>query len=402
VNIHSSAFTGGEIRGQILLYTSVFVAELDAAQASMGNGGGAVASMGMGQGIFAYTSSTMQLQTQFTFSGLVGGVTAAHIHGPGMPTDNAKVLIGFTVTSILGAHAGAFASMDTCNAQCMWYLVSGLTYLNIHTSSFGGGEIRGRIWPTLQVEEPNTDSTGSYIQQCLNYMQMTPAGPQSVYRTTCTQTDATTDVTTAWIKIYLDSASCMADYDGTVAGLLAITQMGITYIAGASEFVPGYDYSLMTTSSFEAVAGTLAFSSFNMPTAQGGFNCGASVCGADFAANVARTITAASGTNCGTQCMALQNTYQAVKSQGSGQYASDLFGTMPGMNMTTGWFTANQEFSHMTWQANTQCVDFVSQWGKTRVISSSTGGKLSAASSVQASAVAGVAAVVVAAVALLL
>lgn len=120
------------------------------------------------------TGNTMRVQV--SFSGLTGNVTAAHIHGAtaGSFTGTAGVITqtptftGFPagVTSGLydntfdmalsssynaayitangGTAATAFAALQTA-------MQDGKTYLNIHTSTFGGGEIRGFLTP---VPEP--------------------------------------------------------------------------------------------------------------------------------------------------------------------------------------------------------------------------------------------------------
>jgi hypothetical protein len=113
-----------------------------------------------------------------TFSGLTGTTTAAHIHAttataftgtagvavspttfPGFPIgvtgDNYSHVFDLTQTAtytanfrnanggtVAGAEAGLFAAMQ-----------SGKAYVNIHTSTFGGGEIRGFLTP---VPEPAT------------------------------------------------------------------------------------------------------------------------------------------------------------------------------------------------------------------------------------------------------
>ena len=135
-----------------------FVSSLDAAQ----DGGGA--RTGSGQVYLFLTGSTLTLSNG-NYSGLSGTVTAAHIHGPGAPGVPAGVLYflsspaGFISTGATFGNitGGNLSLIDNPNgsgftvAQQLTQLNSGLWYINIHTTTFGGGEIRGQI---VAVPEP--------------------------------------------------------------------------------------------------------------------------------------------------------------------------------------------------------------------------------------------------------
>lgn len=120
------------------------------------------------------------LRVEATFSGLSGTTTASHIHccvDPGAATPTAGVatqtptFTGFPlgVTSgsydhtfslgLASTYNNAFAGAGSSPSVKMNALLAGLAagdaYLNIHTSTFGGGEIRGFL--ALQpVPEPGT------------------------------------------------------------------------------------------------------------------------------------------------------------------------------------------------------------------------------------------------------
>ena len=125
-------------------------------------------------------ASTMRVQT--TFSGLLAGVTASHIHAatavagagtagvattlppfPGFPsgvtagtydqTFNMLLSSSYNpayVTNNGGTPAAAFAALRTA-------ISAGRAYLNIHSTLFPGGEIRGflNLCPTISVSIPN-------------------------------------------------------------------------------------------------------------------------------------------------------------------------------------------------------------------------------------------------------
>ena len=73
-----------------------------------------------------------------TFSGLGSAETLAHIHGFSPPGVNGPVLFNLPLGSPkIGTWT--YAEADEAN------IIAGLTYVNIHTVTFGGGEIRGQL-----------------------------------------------------------------------------------------------------------------------------------------------------------------------------------------------------------------------------------------------------------------
>lgn len=93
-----------------------------------------------------------------TFSGLTSGVNNAHIHGPNAPVGtSAGVLaaLSFTAGQMAGTLSGTTVALSAAGKASM---LSGLTYVNIHTVNNGSGEIRGQIIPV--VPEPSTMSLG--------------------------------------------------------------------------------------------------------------------------------------------------------------------------------------------------------------------------------------------------
>ena len=77
-----------------------------------------------------------------SFSGLSGNTTVAHIHGYSGPGMNSSPVVDLTID--LGVMSGNIisAAMTPVNSASM---LSGLTYVNVHTSTFPGGEIRGQL-----------------------------------------------------------------------------------------------------------------------------------------------------------------------------------------------------------------------------------------------------------------
>jgi hypothetical protein len=107
-----------------------------------------------GSGVGTLTLSGVMLTLDVTFSGLSGTVQLAHIHGPAMPGQEASALYDLASFTTLGGMSGAIRGTVTLSdsvsipiATQLQQLNSGLWYVNIHTSTFGGGEIRGQIKP---------------------------------------------------------------------------------------------------------------------------------------------------------------------------------------------------------------------------------------------------------------
>jgi hypothetical protein len=131
----------------------------------------ATGSPGTGSAIVTYDSATHMLSVDVTFSGLEAGTTASHIHCCILPNGNAAVAttvptfpdfpLGVTsgtyvhtldltlassfnpafVTSSGGTDAAAEAALAAG-------LADGMAYLNIHTTTFPNGEVRGFLVAT--------------------------------------------------------------------------------------------------------------------------------------------------------------------------------------------------------------------------------------------------------------
>lgn len=100
----------------------------------------ATASQGSGTGTFNYDPATKLLQYSVSYSGLTGPATAAHIHGPAAPGVNAGVMVPFQ-----NVAASPITGSATLTAEQEKALMSGQTYVNVHTAANRGGEIRGQI-----------------------------------------------------------------------------------------------------------------------------------------------------------------------------------------------------------------------------------------------------------------
>lgn len=146
VNIHSVNYGAGELRGQIVH----FVASLTGAQEP-------VVSSATGTGLFVIDTAADTLSYHITFAGLVGTENNAHIHGYAPHGVPGGVLHGLVAGS---PKVGVWNYPAVDESK----ILDGLTYVNIHSTFAGGGEIRGQIVNALctldgDQEDPPNAST---------------------------------------------------------------------------------------------------------------------------------------------------------------------------------------------------------------------------------------------------
>ena len=88
-----------------------------------------------------FNENTNKVTWKITFSGMTGPATAGHIHGAAPAGQNAGVLIPFTGN----LNAQPVMGETTITPAQYADMAAGLYYVNIHTASFPGGEIRGQL-----------------------------------------------------------------------------------------------------------------------------------------------------------------------------------------------------------------------------------------------------------------
>ncbi len=103
------------------------------------------ASPAIGDAKVKFNPNTNFIKITGSFSGMIGNVTAGHLHGLAPADMNAPVL--FSVNPTLGGTSGTFgATAFLTDAQEIGFF-DYMTYLNIHTNVFPGGELRGQVVP---------------------------------------------------------------------------------------------------------------------------------------------------------------------------------------------------------------------------------------------------------------
>ena len=95
-----------------------------------------------------------------SFTDLSGTATGAHIHGPANQTSTAVVILNFASTAGYSFSTGASNGSVTGSANVAHLvtadLLAGNWYINIHTATNGGGEIRGNLVQVSPVPEPSS------------------------------------------------------------------------------------------------------------------------------------------------------------------------------------------------------------------------------------------------------
>jgi hypothetical protein len=127
-----------------------FIATINGAQETPPNG-----SAGTGTGSFVLdTGVAHSLTFNITFSGLGSAELFAHIHGPAPKGTPAVVIFGLPAGS---PKVGVWSPLTPTQEQM---ILDNLTYVNIHSTVFPGGEIRGQIvsiaHPTSVPSAPHT------------------------------------------------------------------------------------------------------------------------------------------------------------------------------------------------------------------------------------------------------
>lgn len=149
VNIHNATYPGGEIRAQLTTLsqpqTRYFKATLDNLQEVPSN-----TSPGRGTTLVRYNTLTRTLDLIGDYQNVTAPVNNSHIHSFAPPGSNAPVLFNLTNS---GGTSGYLVGNATLTASQETDLFNGLMYVNVHTTIYPNGEIRGQLTPTIGVTD---------------------------------------------------------------------------------------------------------------------------------------------------------------------------------------------------------------------------------------------------------
>ena len=133
-NIHSAAFPGGEIRGQ--MGYQVRIASMTGAQENP-----PVATASTGIGFAAYDPETKNVFAQLTVAGFTP--SAAHLHR-GVTGVNGAIIVGLQQNATNAQTWATAGLVPLADADATLLITQGL-YLNAHSAAFPTGEVRGQL-----------------------------------------------------------------------------------------------------------------------------------------------------------------------------------------------------------------------------------------------------------------
>lgn len=146
VNVHSQEYPGGEIRGQLEVMPLRFVASLDGDQEVP-----PVATDGSGEAVVEISPDLSAISWSVAVSDLEG-ITMAHFHRAPVG-ENGGVLIWIADSEFSETTGEAELTEDF-----LFALLNKEIYINVHTVSFGGGEIRGQVYWDVDLNLPTLSS----------------------------------------------------------------------------------------------------------------------------------------------------------------------------------------------------------------------------------------------------
>lgn len=175
-HIRTLAVAAGLLCATVAANAAGYVAILKGSQESPAN-----TSPGVGAAAVKFDTTTHVLQIATAFGGLLGETTASHIHcctdDPGTGVTGIATETPSFSNLPLGVHNGAFIQTYDTSLASSWNpaflsanggttlgaesaflagLNSGSAYLNIHSTLYPGGEIRGFLAPIAAVPEPGS------------------------------------------------------------------------------------------------------------------------------------------------------------------------------------------------------------------------------------------------------
>jgi CHRD domain len=153
VNVHTSAFPNGAVRGQ--LQRADLEGALLAAQLSGANEIGPDGQPGVGdedgEGVATVTVHPEEGRVCFQLS--VSGITlpalAAHIH-EGRPTLNGGIVVTLEAPDAAGRSSGCVLAVDALLVSDL-FQNPGAYYVNVHTTDFPDGAVRGQLAPAAAL-----------------------------------------------------------------------------------------------------------------------------------------------------------------------------------------------------------------------------------------------------------
>ncbi len=144
LNFHTTAHSGGEVRGQLKRFIREgFTYSIDAAQET-----GVSTSSATGSGMASIDRDAEDLHFRMIIVGLTDTIVAAHFHNAPAGIQGATIFDinpYFTHSSIDDGAFNYWKSIDGFDSSKIALFLNNSVYVNIHTTQYPDGEVRGQI-----------------------------------------------------------------------------------------------------------------------------------------------------------------------------------------------------------------------------------------------------------------
>jgi hypothetical protein len=234
VNVHTTQFPNGAIRGQLSPTAGTvinYAADLRGANEVPPTG-----STAFGSAFISIDTIANTLTWEVTTSG-IGSPTLAHIH-PGVAGANGSPLINFATgaSQIPGGRTKGSISIAGLTATQLNDLLNSPQnfYVNVHSTAFGGGEIRGQLTPAKEVDLGVAGKVGTFVTDVRVFNPSYDAATTALLEYFPAGTTANTNATnTMAVNVPARGTATLDDVTGS-AGLNAAGSIGAIRVSSAS------------------------------------------------------------------------------------------------------------------------------------------------------------------------
>ena len=249
VNIHTASNPGGEISGRILPEADAnYRATLNMEQAGNTNPPDKTP---LGLGSFNLSLDKSELEVNVLVNDLTAAITNAHLHYGAMGSSG-SVAVPLSQFNVGNTYKGVFDLTTLANQSAFLdSLQQGKVYVNIHTTNFPAGEIRGQL---LKNSPLAFDTWMDSSQETGTVDPATPANAMGLCNFS-----ANSSFDTIWVNVQADQLS------GTITGAhFHSGKEGESgpVVLGLTGFIQGNSISAILTPESPEFSGDLDFDSF--------------------------------------------------------------------------------------------------------------------------------------------
>lgn len=155
-NIHSAQFPGGEVRGQLIPQPKRLYANMDVAQEQAAFPTSNLSGLNdSGAAVMLYDPMTNTMRLRMSVYNFNNTFSNSHYHAE-IPGKSGPVIVPLGTSATAGGYtsanghiAGSFDIPMTGTDPIA--LLTGVMYLNVHSTAFPTGELRGQVYPSEEV-----------------------------------------------------------------------------------------------------------------------------------------------------------------------------------------------------------------------------------------------------------